>query len=251
VTTLPDWLVERAALDEMPSASRARLQHAAPGELAARVAELREQNARELAAYPPGPAVAQIEARLRRPKRRRAWIAPLVAAVGLAVVALVVVRHEPPARESGATTQATNDTTRVKGGARLLAYRQAGEQAEKLERDAVVREGDVIQLRYNAGGARYGVIASIDGGGGVTLHFPADVDASTDVAGGTHTLPDAFALDDAPRFERFFFVTANEPLDVAGTLDALRALARRGDAADAVLDVPAAVHQTSFRLRKP
>ena len=29
MTTLPDWLVERAALDEMPSASRARLQHAA------------------------------------------------------------------------------------------------------------------------------------------------------------------------------------------------------------------------------
>jgi hypothetical protein len=245
VTTLPDWLVERAALDEMPSASRARLPHAAPGELAARVAELREQNARELAAYPPGPAVAQIEARLRRPRRRRAWIAPLVAAAGLAVVALVVVRHEPAAHD------VVPEMTRVKGTARLLAYRQAGEQAEKLERDAVVHEGDVIQLRYNAGGARYGVIASIDGGGGVTLHFPADADAPTDVAGGTRTLPDAFELDDAPRFERFFFVTANEPLDVAETLDALHALARRGDAADAVLDVPAAVHQTSLRLRKP
>jgi hypothetical protein len=245
VTTLPDWLVERAALDEMPSASRARLQHAAPGELAARVAELRDQNARELAAYPPGPAVAQIEARLRRPKRRRTWIAPIVAAAGLAVVALVVVRDEP-------THQAApSETTRVKGTARLLAYRQAGEQAERLDPDAVVHAGDVIQLRYNAGGARYGVIASIDGGGGVTLHFPADVDAPTDVGGGTRTLPDAFALDEAPRFERFFFVTANEPLDVAGTLDALRLLARRGDAADAVLDVPAAVHQTSFRLRKP
>jgi hypothetical protein len=250
VTTLPDWLVERAALDEMPSASRSRLQHAAPGELAARVAELREQNARELAAYPPGPAVAQIEARLRRPKRRRAWITPLVAVAGLAVVALVVVQHEP-AHEAAPMPEVANDTTRVKGGARLLAYRQAGEQAEKLDADAVVHAGDVIQLRYNAGGARYGVIASIDGGGGVTLHFPADADAPTDVAGGTHTLPDAFELDDAPRFERFFFVTANEPLDVAGTLDALRALARRGDAADAVLDVPAAVHQTSFRLRKP
>ena len=137
------------------------------------------------------------------------------------------------------------------GTARLLAYRQAGEQAEKLDPDAVVHAGDVIQLRYNAGGARYGVIASIDGSGGVTLHFPASAGAPTDVASGTRTLPDAFALDDAPRFERFFFVTANEPLDVAGTLDALRVLARRGDAADAVLDVPAAVHQTSFRLRKP
>jgi hypothetical protein len=242
VTTLPDWLVERAALDEMPSASRARLQHAAPGELAARVAELREQNARELAAYPAGPAVAQIEARLRRPRRRRVWIAPLVAAAGLAVAAVVVLRHEP-AQDV--------ETTRVKGSARLLAFRQAGEQAERLGPDAVVHAGDVIQLRYNAGGATHGVIASIDGAGGVTLHFPASADAPTDIEGGTRTVPEAFALDDAPRFERFFFVTANEPVDVNGTLEALRALARRGDAADAVLDLPPAVHQLSLRLRKP
>jgi len=246
VTTLPDWLVERAALDEMPSASRARLQHAAHGELATRVAELRDQNARELAAYPPGPAVAQIEARLRRPRRRRVWIAPLVAAAGLAVAALVVLHQ--PAHETATATD--TDTTRIKGKARLLAYKQAGEQAEQLEPDAVVHAGDVIQLRYNAGGARYGMIASVDGAGGVTLHFPATPDAPTEVEGGTRTLPDAFALDDAPRFERFFFVTANEPVDVAATLEALRALARRGDAADAVLDLPSA-HQVSFRLRKP
>jgi hypothetical protein len=246
VTTLPDWLVERAALDEMPSASRARLDHAAPGELAARVAELREQNAKELAAYPPGPAVAQIEARLGpRPRRRRTWIAPLVAAAGLALVALVVVPHEP------AHPAVAPETTRVKGSARLLAYRQAGAEAERLEPDAVVRAGEVIQLRYNAGGARNGVIASIDGSGGVTLHFPASADAPTGVEPGTRTLPDAFALDDAPRFERFFFVTADEPIDVARTLDALAALARRGDASDAVLDLPSGLHQVSFRLRKP
>lgn len=244
MTTLPDWLVERAAVDEVPSASRARLAQATPGELAARVAALSEQNARELAAHPPGPAVAQIEARVRRaPRRRRAWIAPLVAAAGLAVIAAVVVRPHAPAQQT--------ETTRVKGAARLLAYRQAGDQAERLDADAVVRAGEVIQLRYNAGGARHGVIASIDGSGGVTLHFPATADAPTEVAPGTRTLPDAFALDDAPRFERFFLVTANDPIDVARTLDALRGLARRGDAADAVLDLPSGLHQVSFRLRKP
>lgn len=246
MTTLPDWLVERAALDEVPSASRARLQHAAPGELAARIAELRAHDARELAAHPPGPAVAQIEARLRRRPRPRPWIAPLVAVAAVAAVAVVVLHQEP-----GATTTAVTDTTRVKGAARLLAYRQVGDQAERLDPDAVAHAGDVIQLRYNAGGARYGVIASIDGGGGVTLHFPASPDAPTSVDGGTRTLPEAFELDDAPRFERFFLVTANQPLDVAGTLDQLRALARRGDAADAVLDLPRTVHQASFRLRKP
>jgi len=243
VKTLPDWLVERAALDEVPTASRARLEQAAPGELTARVNALREDNARELAAYPAGPAIAQIEARLRRrPRRRRtvAWLAPLV--VAAAAVLLVVMRHTPVQEP---------ETTRVKGTARLLVFKQVGDQAERLDADDVVRAGDVIQVRYNAGGARYGVIASIDGSGGVTLHFPAAEDAPTDTAPGTRTLPEAFALDDAPRFERFFFVTANEPLDTQATLDALRALARRGDAADAVLDLPSGIHQASLRLRKP
>jgi len=241
VTTLPDWLVERAALDEVPSASRARLEQAAPGELTARVNALREDNARELAAYPVGPAIAQIEKRLRRPRTRRVvWLAPLV--VAAAAVLLVVWHHAPDSQV---------EMTRVKGAARVLVFKQVGDQAERLDADDVVRAGDVIQLRYNAGGAKYGVIASIDGGGGVTLHFPAAEDAPTDMAPGTRTLPEAFALDDAPRFERFFFVTANDPLDTSATLDALRALARRGDAADAVLDLPAGIHQASLRLRKP
>lgn len=245
MTKLPDWFVERAALDEVPSASRARLEQAPPGELTARVAALREDNERELAAYPPGPAVELIEARLRKvPRRRRRWLAPLVVA-GLAAAAILILPHSP-AHETDEP-----ETTRVKGRARLLVFRQVGDRAERLHDDDAVRSGDVIQVRYNAGGARYAVIASIDGAAGVTLHFPANTEAPTDVGEGTHTLPEAFALDDAPRFERFFFITANEPVDVGGTLDALRALARRGDAADAVLDLPPAIHQASFRLRKP
>jgi hypothetical protein len=247
VTKLPDWLVERAALDEVPSASRGRLEQAPPDELAARVAALREDNARELAAYPPGPAVAQLEERLRTSPRRRsrAWVAPLVVAAGLAAGAIILLPHWPP-HESQET-----EGTRVKGVVRLHVFRQIGDHAERLHADDAANAGDVIQLRYNAGGARYGVIASIDGAGGVTLHFPASAETATDVEPGTRSLPESFALDDAPRFERFFFVTANEPLEVAGTLDALRALARRGDAADAVLDLPPGIHQISFRLRKP
>ena len=242
MTTLPDWLVERAALDEVPSAARARLDKAPPGELSARVAELAADNARELAAYPPGPAIAQIEARLRPRRRRQAWVGALVAAAGLAIVAFVVIPR-PRTEEL--------EVTRVKGTARLLVYKQAGDQPQQLANDDVVRAGDRIQLRYNAGGARYGVIASIDGAGGVTLHYPASPDAPTAIEGGTRDAPESVMLDDAPRFERFFFVTANEPLDAAATLDALRALARRGDAADAVLDLPAGIHQASLRLRKP
>jgi len=63
-------------------------------------------------------------------------------------------------------------------------------------------------------------------------------------------LPHAYALDDAPRFERFFFITANDPLDVRQTLAALRMLAHREDSATAGLELPSGLRQWSLRLRK-
>jgi len=146
------------------------------------------------------------------------------------------------------------ETTRVKGAARLLAFRHAGDRAEPLDPDALVRAGDLIQLRYNAGGKSFGVIASIDGAGAVTLHYPGSEDAppeDTALSPKPTALAHSYALDDAPRFERFFFVTADRPIDLAPCLAALRSLAQRGDAASASLELPAGLHQSSLRLRKP
>ena len=262
MTSLPDWLVERAALDEVAPASRDRIERADPRELADRVAALRNDAAVELARHPAGPAVAQIEARVaaetrqraeRRRRRRLRWLGLATSAAAVLVVARLAaertVTDDPPR-----VRVAQDDGTRVKGSPRLVAFRQVGERVERLEQDAVVRAGDVIQLRYNAGGQGYGVIASVDGAGVVTLHFPLREDAppqATAVSPETIALPHAYELDDAPRFERFFFITANGPVDVRGALWALRALADRDDSATAALDLPAGLRQWSLRLRKP
>lgn len=251
MTALPDWLVERAALDEIPPASRERVERANAAELAARIATLREDNTRELASHPAAPALAQIEARVATLKRRRARRRLMllgIAAAAAAAIAIVVVARPPRA---DAPTIAEAETTRVKGATRLVAFRQHGDDVERLEQDALVRAGDVIQLRYNGGGRGYGLIASIDGAGVVTLHFPLTEDGSTALSSGTTTLPNAYALDDAPRFERFFFITANEPIDLQQSLAALRAFARRADSATASPDLPPGLRQWSLRLRKP
>ncbi|HEY6179409.1 MAG TPA: hypothetical protein VIX73_33370, partial [Kofleriaceae bacterium] len=179
--------------------------------------------------------------------RRRYSRAGLLGLVTCMAAALVVVKlNEPPATPQG-------ESTRAKGPPRLLAFRHAGEQAERLDQDAIVRAGDVIQLRYKAEGQSYGVIASVDGAGVVTLHYPLREDAPPQATAVTETaaLPNAYSLDDAPRFERFFFVTASGPIDVQRTLAALRALGQRDDSATAVLDLPAGMRQWSLRLRKP
>jgi hypothetical protein len=261
VTSLPDWLVERAALDEVPPASRDRIERADPRELADRVAALRADDAAELARHPAEPALAQIEARVtelrqrasREARRRRRWLGGLGLAMSAAVVLLVVRGTAAVAPAAHEAPAAVDDATRVKGSARLSAFRRAGERVEQLEPDAVVRAGDVIQLRYNAGGRGYGVIASVDGAGVVTLHYPLREDAppeATAMAPEPTALPHAYALDDAPRFERFFFITANDPLDVQQTLAALRMLAQREDSATAGLELPSGLRQWSLRLRK-
>jgi len=241
VTNLPDWLVERAALDEVPAASLERIAKD-PSELEARVAALREDNAKELAAYPAAPAVAQIEARVAAARRRAR--ARVVGALGLALAAavavvLVVRPHEPSVQSEDP------EITRVKGGARLLVFRQVGGEAERLDAGAEVHAGDVLQLRYNPGDRRYGVIASLDGAGVVTLHFPTAESAPTELHRAATTLPEAYALDAAPRFERFFFITSDAPIDVADTLARVRA------GGDAELALPSGQHQWSLRLRKP
>src|SRR5512140_63954 len=263
MTSLPDWLVERAALDEVAPISRDRITAAEPRELAERIAAVREDNAAELARHPARPAGAQIEARIAAETRRRSQRRRRLGLLGVATSAaaiLLVARFggdRPVAGFDSSVTAAggtPDEVTRVKGAPRLVAFRQVGEQAERLEPDALVHAGDLIQLRYNPGGKRYGLIASVDGAGVVTLHFPFREDAppeATAVSAETTTLPHAYALDDAPGFERFFFITANGPIDVPHSLAALRSLARRADSATASLELPAGVRQWSLSLRKP
>lgn len=259
MTTLPDWLVERIALDEVPAASKARVDQGDGQELAERVAALRAENAAELAAHPAGPAIAQIEARITRQKqlatrRRQRMLGLAGIACASAVAAVLLVGSRDIERAGGSPGSSDADITRVKGTTRLSAYRQTGDTIEKLDEDSLVKNGDLIQLRYSPGGARFGVIASIDGAGVVTLHQPVSEDAppeATALSAKSTALPNAYALDDAPAFERFFFITADQPIDVKGSLLALRAFAHRADSASASLELPAGMHQSSLRLRKP
>lgn len=259
MTTLPDWLVERIALDEVPAASKGRVEQADAKDIADRVAALRADNAAELAAFPPGPAIAQIEERVARQRqlatrRRQRAIGLVGIACASAVAVVLFVGSRGTERAGGALGSSDPEITRVKGATRLSAYRQLGNTIEKLDEDSLVKGGDRIQLRYSAGGARFGVIASVDGAGVVTLHHPVSEDAppeATALSPKATALPSAYSLDDAPDFERFFFITADQPIDVKGSLGALRAFAQRGDSATASLELPTGMHQSSLRLRKP
>jgi hypothetical protein len=142
------------------------------------------------------------------------------------------------------TRRLTRRASRV--APRLFVYRKAPTGAEELAAGAAARENDVVQLAY-AAGRHFGTIVSIDGRGTVTRHLPAaGTLASPLKTGAAFALPEAYRLDDAPGFERFYFVTADQPFAVDLVLTAVAHAA----GAEGRLALPAGLDQYSFALRK-
>ena len=252
---VPDILVERLALGELPPgrAEAVRAELLAEPDGAARLAALAADDDASRAQYPPRVVAAEVDRRagLARP-RRRPFLAWSGAAAAVAV-ALVVWLAWPgvvgPPEPAGPGGPILDGGGRVKGDPVLFVHRKSPSGPDALASGASAQAGDQLQLSYLAGNAGYGVILSVDGRGAVTLHYPRDERASTALGHqGTQSLPFSYELDDAPRFERFFFVTSDRPVDVVAVLDAARRIA--GDPRRR-LELPSGLRQAEILLNKP
>ena len=122
-------------------------------------------------------------------------------------------------------------THRVKGSPEIkpfphLIIHRKGNNIEVLEKGSRAQTGDLLQLAYAAAGEAHGVICSIDGNSKVTLHFPDKKNDSTALLQRKKVLlANAYELDDAPGFERFFFITSDAEIDVQDILKRAKALA--------------------------
>lgn len=117
-----------------------------------------------------------------------------------------------------AKTPAQAATTRLKGPepvvqeANLSIYCQKGKEIQALSTGDTAKEGDVLQITYQAGKNEYGVIFSVDGNGNITRHFPESSWTSGKLKHGTEEIPLDFSyeLDAAPDYEYFIMVTGKE-----------------------------------------
>ena len=103
-----------------------------------------------------------------------------------------------------------HNTERMKGlNTNLYIYLKRGEDVVRLKNGQSVKANDLIQVAYSAAKQLYGMIVSIDGRGNVTVHHPADGLLSARLNVGREVrLTKSFQLDDAPRYERFFFIVS-------------------------------------------
>ena len=222
-------------------------------ELARRIDAIRGSNAEILRAYPPETIAKKIETRVgleRRtsfPFRVLTVAALLVVGIGFGLVVGKGLIPGGPGFED----------TRAKGSAlHLSLYRKNASGVETLADGATARTHDILQIGYHSGAKGYGAIFSMDGRGTLTFHLPAgysggDLDAAAIDNTGENLLPSAYELDDAPRFERFFFVFSAKPFHLAGLEKTVRSMASDPLAAETGrLVLPAGLSYRAFIVKK-
>ena len=242
---VPELLLERLAAGELPEELRRELLHRLEQEPAGsrRLAALQASNRAILDAHPPARVAAEIERRhgRRRGRERVRWVTGLAGAAAAALCLVLVSPRLFPRTDP-------NLGLRPKGDPMLAIYRKGDSGVEQLRAGATVRSRDLLQISYTSAGFEHGVIFSVDGGGGVTLHFPRTRTDSTRLEGEPRLLPYAYELDDAPGYERFFFVVSRQPLDAEQIL-------RRGQTLGAdprrSLSLPAGAGAVELLLLKP
>jgi len=178
-----------------------------------------------------------------RPLRRLVLASALGA--GLIAVAIAQPWSSPHAPAAGGDV--------IKGlEPSLTIYRRTPNGSETLADGAPAHGGDLLRVGYVSAGQRYGVILSIDGRGVVTLHLPTTGDAAASLRPGELVLLDqAYELDDAPAWEGFYFVTADQPFAVETIRDAARrAGGHNRRSPPQSLPLPADFSQARFSIQK-
>lgn len=180
---------------------------------------------------------------------RHSWAT--ATALGIAVVVLTVGRMGwiP---SNGIHNVTSGDTDRVKGlDPSLVVYRRTASGSETLADGAVARPGDVVRVGYHPAGRAYGVIVSVDGRGAVTMHLPSAGDQAVALKReSTALLDDAYELDDAPQWERFYFVTCERPFSVQPVIAAVTHAASDRRLLHIPLALPQGLEQSGFFLQK-
>jgi len=253
---MPDWKLERYLIGELPPSEMESVRRAAESDPSVRqqLEQLQLSNREILKHYPPELMAQQIASRVQADTSVRRRSAPpygrfgsLPKLAGVAVALMVVLLILLPRQANNTRTP----ETQFKGNApSLVLFRKLPSGAEPLTEHSVAYPGDIIQIGYWGVGGHYGVILSLDGRGVVTVHLPDQGSKAVLLKAGHLVLLDsAYELDDAPRWESFYFVTSDNPFQLDPILQSARTLGQVENAPDKLL-LPDSFTQSAFILKK-
>ena len=240
---IPDWKLERFLTGDLPESEMREIREleATDAMLAQRIKLLREDNKAILNKLPfeaIADRIAEVKdiadaaeaKKVASSFRFLKFASAAVLVLAVALVALMTQRETvvtggnvaggdvAQARNAQNTQVALAETpsdTRIKGlDARMEVWKKTEAGIVQLQDLDEVREGDEIQLRYAVPEKCYGLLFSMDGNGALTLHMGDGAKAVELAPGKMNSLPFAYKLDDAPYFEKFFFVTSPKEFTV-------------------------------------
>ncbi len=222
-----DWKLERFRLDELPEEEMISIQKALDEDpdLSARLKALEGSDREIHESYPTDWVARQVVRRLERrgvPSISR--FGPRLALAAVVLLAVVFLIYLPGPEVPPTWDRKGMDGIRLKGvKPDLLLYRKRASEIEQLADSSVAYADDLIQIFYRAAGKPFGVIVSVDGRGTVTRHLPASgTRAVRLIQGDPVSLNYSYELDDAPKWERFYFFTANTSFDVRDVTQAAK-----------------------------
>ena len=220
VNKISDFKLERYLLGELPEKEMRDFQERELSDeiFAARVREMREQGKRFVAENPFEALEAKMDAADEAADDNvisGLWFkvaAALVIALGVFSMVVLNRNVETYSGESATMEVAianVDDGTRIKGmSASLEVWKKTGDSAVQMVNLGDASEGDEIQLRYRVPQKCFGMLFSMDGNGTVTMHMGDGNNAIELEPGKMTTLPFAYKLDNAPKFEKFFLLTS-------------------------------------------
>lgn len=220
VNKISDFKLERYLLGELSEKEMRELQERELSDeiFAARVAEMRLQGKRFVAENPFEALEAKMDAADEAADDNvisGLWLkvaAALVIALGVFSMVVLNRNVETYSGESATMEVAmanVDDGTRIKGmSASLEVWKKTGDSAVQMVNLGDASEGDEIQLRYRVPQKCFGMLFSMDGNGTVTMHMGDGNNAIELEPGKMTTLPFAYKLDNAPKFEKFFLLTS-------------------------------------------
>ena len=241
---IPDWKLERYLTGDLPAAEMREIRELEKTDaiFANRVKMMREDNAAILRKMPFERLSEKLEA---MPARRGAGAGfkgagnivnfrlvkfTAAAALVLAVVSVALFSHREvmaPAQSGAqvmdvAMLDSQDEGTRIKGmDARMEVWKKTADSAVQMSNLDEAREGDEIQLRYSVPEKCFGMLLSMDGNGALTMHMGSENHAVELAPGEMTTLPFAYKLDNAPKFEKFFLLTSRNMFSInASDIDA-------------------------------
>jgi len=260
---IPDWKLERYLLNELPPEQARELRRMLDSDPASRrrLKALEKSNRTLLEEYPAEMMAVRIEEGFRRRERQGAQKskAPLyrrfiIPALALTTAAIVVFLVKP--FEMGNYTElrdAGTDVTRVKGMITgLYIYRKSARGPEELRDGSTAKANDLLQLAYVSTDNLFGAILSIDGRGVVTVHHPPQGRLAARLELNKKVLlSSAYQLDDAPGFERFFYLSSKHPIYMNEIVEAAERLAKDPDRSrTAPLELDDGIQQLSIVIKK-